>query len=121
MRRFTLALLFALVAARPAAAQVTARSHYNWDQDGPDLATVQAFTTREYCDNAPTGTVLTPVTCAGTVTPFQCSALVPAKAAGSHTCDITAADAAGESLPSNVLTFPFITIPLPPKNVRIVP
>jgi hypothetical protein len=105
-----------------ACAQATSQSKLGWDQDAPDLVSANSYTYKHYDDSGTTGTVLTPTTCVGTTTPFQCQAPFPAFTPGaSHNIVATATNAAGESLKSTPFTFTFIVIPNPPKNLRIIP
>ncbi len=97
------------------------QSALGWDQSALSAATAQSYTYRTRADGSTTGVVLPGVTCAGTVSPFQCKAPFPAFTPGPHTITITAANAAGESLPSPVLSFTFVVIPSPPGQPRIEP
>jgi hypothetical protein len=95
-----------------------------WDIAGADLVTVQGYTYRYYPDGATPdgatpGTVLTGVTCSGAASPFTCSVPFPAFTPGSHTLTLTAANVAGESIPSAPFSFVFVVVPGAPSNIRI--
>ena len=90
-----------------------------WDQPAPTLADAQGYTYKYYPDAATAGVALTPVTCSGTVSPFQCEAAFPAFTPGSHTMAITASNTAGESVKSAPLSFMFVVIPSAPINLTI--
>lgn len=121
MKRVLFLVAFSILVPSVLHAQTVATpgNKYAWDQDASDLATAQAFTYKDYTD-ALAPVVLTPVTCSGTISPFQCIAPMPLKPAGSHSTSLTASDVAGESLPSTPLAFVFVVVPNPPKNLRIV-
>lgn len=122
MRKFLLVLSFSILVPSALHAQTvvaTPGNKYAWDQDATDLVTAQAFTYKDYTD-ALAPVVLTPVTCTGTTSPFQCIAPMPLLTAGSHSTTLTASDTAGESLPSSPLAFTFVVVPNPPKNLHIV-
>lgn len=97
----------------------TPTSKLAWDQAASDLATAQALTFKYYPDGATTGTVLTGVTCSGTAAPFVCAVNFPAFTPGSHTVQLTASNAAGESVKSASFSFSFVVIPAAPVNLRI--
>jgi len=99
----------------------TPSSHLTWDQGGPDLPTIQAYTFRYYADGGATGNVLAAVVCtsAGTPPVVTCTVPFPAFTPGSHTLTLTAANVAGESTPSAPLAFTMIVQPSSPANVRI--
>jgi hypothetical protein len=88
------------------------------DQAAPDLATANSYTYRLYADGSVTGTVI-PMVCTGTASPFLCTASVGAFTPGAHTVTLTAANLAGESGKSNVVTFTMVVVPQPPANARI--
>lgn len=94
-------------------------SRLAWDQAAPDLASAQGYTYRYYPDGAANGTVLGGVTCTGTIAPFICVAPFPAFTPGPHSLTLTAANLAGESVPSAPLSFVFVVTPAAPTNVRI--
>ena len=123
MRLHLLITLFALLALpRLAAAQATPQSKLAWDQDAADLATANSFTYRHFDDGSATGTPLTPVTCTGTASPFTCRVPFPSFTPGvQHAIAVSAANQAGESLPSTPLSFQFIVIPNSPRNLRAEP
>ena len=97
----------------------TPSSKLVWDQTAPDLTTAQAYTFTYYPDGATTGTALNGVTCAGTASPFVCQVAYPAFTPGSHTLQLTAKNAAGESGKSAVFSFTFVVVPAVPTNIRI--
>src|SRR5215510_7867242 len=81
-------------------AQAIPTSKLAFDQAAPDLASAQGYTYRYYPDGATTGTVLTGVTCTGTISPFQCEVAFPSFTPGNHTLKLTAANIAGETAQS---------------------
>jgi hypothetical protein len=114
-----IALLGGLWAAVPANAQTaTPTNKFAIDQAAPDLATANSYTYRLYADGSPTGVVI-PMVCTGTASPFLCTASVGAFTPGAHTVTLTAANLAGESGKSNVVTFTMVVVPQPPANARI--
>jgi hypothetical protein len=120
--KFWLVLAFVLLAGIASAqSSATPTSKLVWDQIAPDLATANAYTYREYPETwvSGPGTVLTPVTCTGTTSPFVCSTPFPAFTPGGHAVTMTAGNAAGESLKSTPFPFTFVVIPSPPTNLRI--
>lgn len=122
MRLRHLLFLALLLAPASAFAQATPQSKIAFDQDASDLATANAFTYKHFDDGSAVGLPLTPVTCTGTASPFTCQAPFPAFTPGAqHTIAVSAANQAGESLPSTPLAFQFIAIPNPPKGLRIEP
>lgn len=109
-----------LFAASTASAQAaTDTSKYAWDQTAPNLAAAQAYVYKAYNDNAAAGVTFTSVTCTGTVSPFRCTTPITAFTPGAHTTTVTASNAAGESLKSNVLSFQFVVIPAAPANLSL--
>lgn len=98
--------------------QVIATDRIGWDQIAPSLADAQGYTYRYYPDAVTTGTILTPVVCSGTTSPFVCSAAFPAFTPGAHTLTLTAANIAGESGKSSVYSFTMEIIPNAPSNIR---
>ena len=120
----SLLMLLSLGSARPVTAQIVATNanRFGLDQPAADLATAQAYTYRIYADGSPTAVVV-PATCSGTTSPFLCA--VPVSAAkltpGAHTVTFTAANVAGESVPSAGLTFQLVAAPVAPANLRILP
>jgi hypothetical protein len=115
------ALLALLLLAPAAAAQTPGSSaqRFAWDQAAPTIADAQALTYRYYPDGAAAGVTFPAVTCAGAVSPFTCSAPIPAFTPGNHTIALTAANVAGESPKSGPFVFVFVVIPGAPVNVRI--
>ena len=111
-----------LASALPAQAQIigTPNALLVWDQPAPDLAAAQGYTYKGYADGAPVGQVLS-VTCTAGAEPaiFLCRAAFPAFTPAEHTTHVTAGNTAGESLPSNSLTFTFMVLPQAPRGLRI--
>lgn len=89
-----------------------------WDQQASSLAEAQSYVYKRYDDGSATGVALTGVTCAGTTAPYVCSVAYPAYTPGSHSVQVTASNAAGESSKSAPFTFTFVVIPAAPTNVR---
>lgn len=90
-----------------------------WDQTGPDLATVNAYTWKYYPDGAAVGIAFPqPVVCTGTAAPFTCKVPYPAFTPGQHTVIITASNVAGESPKTGTFTFTFAVVPAAPTNLR---
>lgn len=121
MKRIFLSIILLLVAsvvyAQPPA---TGGNKIGWDQAAPTLAEAQGYTYKYYPDSATAGTALVSVTCAGTVSPYQCEVAFPAFTPGSHTLTITASNLAGESVKSTPpLSFVFVVTPSAPSNVKI--
>lgn len=118
-----LALLLALLVAPVAmAAQDTGvpGQKFAWDQVAPDLATAQAYAYKHYDDGAATGTAFAGVTCAGTVSPFQCEVLIPAFTPGNHNVTVSASNVAGESPKMTPpFVFTFVVTPGTPSNFHI--
>lgn len=101
-----------------ASAQATGTSKLAFDQAAANLAEANSLTYKYYPDGAATG-VTTTVTCTGSTSPFVCETPFPAFTPGSHTIQVTASNAAGESLKSAVFNFTFVVIPSAPVNLRI--
>lgn len=90
-----------------------------WDQGGPDVVTVNAYTFKYYPDGAAAGVAFTAaVVCTGTAAPFTCKVPYPAFTPGPHTVQITASNVAGESPKSAPLSFTFTVVPSAPTNLR---
>lgn len=123
MRRLIVSLILvgAFVAPAGAQAPATASSRLAWDQAAPTLAEANAYTYRYYPDGATAGIAFAAgsVTCSGTASPFVCIVNFPAFTPGNHTLTLTAANVAGESAPSVVLTFQMVVTPAVPANPRI--
>lgn len=122
--RLKIVLIILVIAlAVPTEAQTppiaTANSRLAWGMPAPDLATAQSYTYRYYPDAAATGTVLNSVTCTGTVTPFACEVAFPLFSQGNHTLKLSAANAAGEGVPSAPFAFSFVGKPGTPINITI--
>lgn len=119
MRAFLFLLVGLVVYASPSLAQTgTSTSKLVLDQQAPDLATANAYIYRYYADGVATGTVIT-MTCTGTSAPYTCSGSMPAFTPGPHAVTFTAANVAGESAKSAVVSFTFVVIPSAPQNPRV--
>jgi hypothetical protein len=105
-----------VVYAQPPA---TGKNKIGFDQEGPTLTEVQAYTWKYYADTATTGIILTGVSCIGTVSPYQCEAPFPAFTPGSHILTLTTSNLAGESIKSAPLSFAFVVTPGAPINIKI--
>lgn len=94
-----------------------------WDQAAPSLATAQAYEYGIYVDGLARA-VVTGVTCAGAASPFPCVGNLPAMTPGTHSLELTAAEAgfvaATESLHSTPLPIRLVVAPAVPINTRIV-
>lgn len=120
--RKLLTIVLLLVPAALAAQNAIPTSKFAWNQDGPDLVTVSAYTYKYYADGATTGvTFPTSVICSGTVTPFACIVTIPLFTQGNHSVVLTASSAGGESPKSAPLAFTFISVPPTPTLLRLVP
>lgn len=101
----------------------TVANKVEWDQAAPDLATAQSLAYRHYDDNAAVGLVFPAVVCVGSVSPFVCSAPLPAFVTGAHSMQLTAAvTVAGstvESAKSLPVAFTFVVVPSVPGAPRI--
>jgi hypothetical protein len=97
----------------------TANSLLSWGIPAPDLASAQTYTYRYYPDATATGTILNAVTCSGTATPFVCQVAFPLFTQGNHTLKLSAANAAGEGVPSAPFAFSFVGKPGTPINITI--
>jgi hypothetical protein len=121
--KIVLIVLAVALAASPAKTQTppiaTANSILAWGMPGPDLASVQTYTYRYYPDASATGTILNAVTCSGTATPFQCQVAFPIFNQGNHTLKLSAANAAGEGVPSAPFAFSFVGKPGTPITITI--
>lgn len=115
---FTLILLlFASVAfAQPPA---TGGNKLGWDQDAPSLTEVRGYTYKYYPDAATTGIALTPITCVGTVSPYQCEAPFPPFTPGNHSLTLVTSNLAGDSPHSLPLAFTFIVTPGAATGLKI--
>lgn len=121
MKKILLAVVL-LFAASTAFAQnppATGTNKIGWDQEGPSLTEVQAYTWKYYADKSVVGVSLTGVSCTGTASPYQCEVSFPAFTPGTHTLTLTATNLAGESPQSNPLNFTFVVTPSAPKNLII--
>ena len=119
MKRLLLVVCCLLGAGVTAHAQTTSASQLAWDQGAANLATAQGLTYRYYADGSATPVTLSGVTCTGSAAPFVCTVAFPAFTPGAHTLQLAAANVAGESAKSLVLSFTFVVIPDAPANLRI--
>jgi hypothetical protein len=112
-------VLFAssLLAQSPIA---TPTDRLGWNQAAETLIEVQTYTYRYYPDGAPSGVVLSNVTCNGTTSPFTCSVLFPTFSNGTHTLMLTAANTIGESPKSGPFDFVFGAAPSTPASLRVI-
>lgn len=121
MKKILLAILI-LIPITARAQNAVPTSKFQWNQDGPDLATVSAYTYKYYADGATTGvTFPTTTICSGTATPFVCTVNFPTFTQGNHSVMITASSAGGESPKSAPLAFTFISVPPAPTMLRLIP
>jgi len=86
-----------------------------WDIVAPDIATARSYTYAAYLGSATVPTILSPVTCTGTTSPFTCSTPNYTPFVG-QTITLTAKNGIGES-PKSV-PFPLF-LPATPVNVRL--
>lgn len=93
-----------------------------WDQAGDALATVQSHTYL-WADGTAAPTPLAGVTCAGTASPYRCSARLPALTTGLHALTLAArAVINGQTLtstPSAPLSLLIVAVPAVPQNLRV--
>jgi len=117
-----LSLILAVLIGLPSLsiAQATIGSRAEWTQESTNLATAQGYTYKYYINASTVGIAFTIVTCAGTVSPFTCSSLLPALTPGSYTLSLTASSGSVESTKSNVVSFSYAVV-LPPQGLRIIP
>ena len=118
MKRFIAVVAFVFVAALASGQTGTPSNRLAWDQAAATLLDASSMTYRVYEASATTIT-LPAATCTGTASPFACSVAFPAFTPGSHTIQMTASNAAGESAKSAAFTFTFIVVPGVPTNIRI--
>jgi hypothetical protein len=111
--------LFVLATPVAAFAQAGTLSKLMFDQDGPDLASVNGFVYRFYPDGAAAGQVMSNVSCVVNTTYFTCTTQFPPFTPGAHTLQLTASDPSGTSPESTVLSFTFQVVPTTPRNPRI--
>jgi hypothetical protein len=124
MKRLLFTVLCLLVATVGLTAQApigTPTSVFLFDQAAPDAATAQAYTYRIYVDGAATGQAVPGVLCVtgATAGVHTCRMPFPAFAPGSHSVQLTAGNAAGESGKSTAFTFTLVAVPGVPGNIRI--
>ena len=98
-----------------------------FDQSAATLAEAQSYTYRIYLDAATVGVTIV-ATCTGAVSPFSCTAPLPALTTGTHTSQLTASlvlpppdGRIVESTKSAVFTFRLFAAPASPSGQRIVP
>jgi hypothetical protein len=118
MTRIGLTLGALLLATSVFAQTATPGNKFGFDQAAPDLASAQGYTYKIYADGAATG-VVAAATCSGTAAPFACAVAIPAFTPGSHTVQLTATNAAGESAKSTAFTFTLVVVPTAPANLRV--
>jgi hypothetical protein len=124
MRKFFMAFVAGalLVGGTLVYAQGTATPAANLVWDQPNVANAveaQAMTYYYYADGAVVAVVLSGVVCAGSA-PVTCQVPFPAFTPGTHTLQLSAANAAGEGPKSAPpLSFTFVVLPSAPTNVRI--
>lgn len=118
MKHVLFALAFTFTASF-AAGQATSSKQLEWDQPNATVAEASAYTFKYYPDAATTGTTLTGVTCFLNGTTTVCRVSFPAFTPGSHTLQLTASNAAGESAKSLVFTFTFVVVPSAPSSIRV--
>lgn len=120
MKKILFTIIILLVASTVyAQPPVTGANKIGWDQAAPTLADAQGYTYKYYPDSATVGTTLVSVTCAGTVSPYQCQVPFPAFTPGPHNLTLTAGNLAGESVKSAPLSFAFVVTPGAPTNLII--
>src|SRR3970282_66310 len=111
MRKALFAICLVLFCSVAAYGQATPTSKLGWTQGAPTLADAQAYTYKYYPDGSVTGVQFSIVTCAGTVSPFDCTTAFPAFTPGNHTIQISASNIAGEGEKSDPLSFNFVVTP----------
>lgn len=122
MKKFLFTLALILTASVASSQNAVPTSKLQWNQDGPDLATISAYTYKYYADGAATGTTFpTSTICTGTGTPFVCTVNIPSFTQGNHSVTITASSAGGESPKSAPLAFTFISVPPTPTGLKLIP
>lgn len=125
IKKIAVGVLAVLAYAGAAQAQttVTPTNKLVWNEQGPDLPTVQAYVFKVYADGAAAGTVAAAVVCGVRQLPdttgFTCFLPFPAFTPGSHTLTLTASNAAGESAQSAALAFTMLVTPVVPGGLRI--
>lgn len=116
-----LALLFASLSAR-AQTPILGTERLKWGQAASDLTTAQGYSYRSIIDGAASSAVAG-VTCAGSASPFQCSAPVPMVTAGVHEIRLVARLSAGgltlDSAPSAPFSVQMLQAPTAPVNLGI--
>lgn len=121
MKKLLIVLAILVTPALASAQTATSIQKFAWDQTGPSLADVQAYT-YNYYDGNQAGKILTGVTCVllnATTSTFTCEAPIPAFTPGNHSVTLTASNAAGESAKSGPLAFVFVVTPAAPTNLRL--
>lgn len=112
------AFIFTLLAELALAQSAVPGSTLAWDQSNTDAVSAQAYTYKYYADGSSVGVVLTGVVCSGSA-PVSCTAPFPAFTPGQHSLQLTATNAAGESVKSSPFAFTFVVVPSAPANIRI--
>lgn len=119
MKRVLLAIVFVCVASVASAQTGSANNKLAWDQPAASIAEAQSLTYKLYADGAATASTLPTATCTGATAPYACSVPFPAFTPGSHTVQLSASNAAGESPKSAAFGFTFVVIPASPANIRV--
>lgn len=115
-----LLVLVGLGVAHSATAQtVVPSSRLGWDEVAASNSEAGGFTYKYYPDGAATATTIGTATCTGGSSPFACTVPFPTFSPGSHTLQLTATNAAGESAKSAVFSFTVVAIPATPTNLRV--
>lgn len=113
------ALMLATVSLAAQNPNATALNVVGWNQAAPTLADASGYVYRTYDNGSTTPAVMAGVTCAGTVSPYQCEAPFPPMSPGNHSLTLTASNIAGESGKSVPFVFTFIVTPAVPTNFGI--
>ena len=117
---FMFGVFFLSVVVASAQTQATGASRFAWDQPNLSAAEAQLLTYNLRVDGSTTPVVLSNVSCQDVAGVAVCGCPIPAFTPGNHTSTVSAQNVAGESLPSNVLTFQFIIVPSAPVNFRLL-
>ena len=117
---FMFGVFFLSVVVASAQTQATGASRFAWDQPNLSAAEAQLLTYNLRVDGSTTPVVLSNVSCLDVAGVTVCGCPIPAFTPGNHTSTVSAQNVAGESLPSNVLTFQFIIVPNAPVNFRLL-
>lgn len=119
MKRVLLAIVFVCVASVASAQTGSANNKLAWDQPAASIAEAQSLTYKLYADGSATASTLPTATCTGATAPYSCTVPFPAFTPGSHTVQLSASNAAGESSKSAAFGFTFVVIPASPANIRV--